>query len=91
MNKNELIASVAEKTDMTKEQAGAAVEATIQTISETMQGGGEVRLLGFGNFLVTHRKASKGRNPQTGAAIDIAATNVPKFKPGKGLKELVNS
>ncbi len=91
MNKNELIAAVADKTDMTKEQAGAAVEATIQTIADTMKGGGEVRLLGFGNFLVTHRKASKGRNPQTGAPIDIAATNVPKFKPGKGLKETVNS
>ena len=91
MNKNELIAAVADKTDMTKEQAGAAVEATIQTIADTMKGGGEVRLLGFGNFLVTHRKASKGRNPQTGAPIDIAATNVPKFKPGTGLKETVNS
>ncbi len=91
MNKNELIAAVAGKADMTKEQAGAAVDATIDTITSALKDGGDVRILGFGNFLVTHRKATKGRNPQTGAAIDIAATNVPKFKPGKGLKEAVNS
>ena len=91
MNKNELIAAVADKADMTKEQAAAAVDATIDTISDTLKDGGEVRLLGFGNFLVTHRKATTGRNPQTGAAIDIKATNVPKFKPGKGLKDKVNS
>ncbi len=91
MNKNELIAAVAGKADLTKEQAAAAVDATIDTISDTMKDGGEVRLLGFGNFVVTHRKATTGRNPQTGAAIDIKATNVPKFKPGKGLKEKVNS
>ncbi len=91
MNKNELIAAVAGKADLTKEQAAAAVDATIEIISDTMKDGGEVRLLGFGNFVVTHRKATTGRNPQTGAAIDIKATNVPKFKPGKGLKEKVNS
>lgn len=91
MNKNELIAAVAGKSDLTKEQAAAAVDATIETISDTLKDGGEVRLLGFGNFVVTHRKATTGRNPQTGAAIDIKATNVPKFKPGKGLKEKVNS
>jgi DNA-binding protein HU-beta len=91
MNKNELIAAVAGKSDLTKEQAGAAVDATIETISDTLKDGGEVRLLGFGNFLVTHRKATTGRNPQTGEAIQIKATNVPKFKPGKGLKEKVNS
>jgi len=91
MNKNELIAAVAGSADLSKEQAGAAVDAVIDTISNTLKDGGEVRLLGFGNFLVTHRKATTGRNPQTGAAIDIKATNVPKFKPGKGLKEKVNS
>jgi len=91
MNKNELIAAVAGKSDLTKEQAGAAVDATIETISDTLKDGGEVRLLGFGNFLVTHRKATTGRNPQTGEAIQIKATNVPKFKPGKGLKQKVNS
>ncbi len=90
MNKNELIAAVASRADMTKEQAGAAVDATIDAIAATLKDGGEVRLLGFGNFLVTHRKATTGRNPQTGAAIQIAATNVPKFKPGKGLKDTVN-
>lgn len=90
MNKNELIAAVAAKADLTKDQAGSAIDATIETISNTLKDGGEVRLLGFGNFLVTHRKATKGRNPQTGAPIDIAATNVPKFKPGKGLKDVVN-
>jgi DNA-binding protein HU-beta len=91
MNKNELIAAVAGSADLSKEQAGAAVDAVIDTISGTLKDGGEVRLLGFGNFLVTHRKATTGRNPQTGEAIQIKATNVPKFKPGKGLKEKVNS
>ena len=86
MNKNELIAAVAGSADLTKEQAGAAVDAVIDTISNTLKDGGEVRLLGFGNFLVTHRKATTGRNPQTGEAIQIKATNVPKFKPGKVLK-----
>jgi len=91
MNKNELIAAVAGSADLSKEQAGAAVDAVIDTISDTLKDGGEVRLLGFGNFLVTHRKATTGRNPQTGEAIQIKATNVPKFKPGKGLKDKVNS
>jgi DNA-binding protein HU-beta len=91
MNKNELIAAVAGSADLSKEQAGAAVDAVIDTISGILKDGGEVRLLGFGNFLVTHRKATTGRNPQTGEAIQIKATNVPKFKPGKGLKEKVNS
>ncbi len=91
MNKNELIAAVAGKADLTKEQAGAAVDATVDAISDTLKDGGEVRLLGFGNFSVAHRKASKGRNPQSGAIIDIAASNIPKFKPGKGLKDMVNS
>lgn len=91
MNKNELIAAVAGSADLSKEQAGAAVDAVIDTISGTLKDGGEVRLLGFGNFLVTHRKATTGRNPQTGEAIQIKATNVPKFKPGKGLKDKVNS
>jgi DNA-binding protein HU-beta len=91
MNKNELIAAVADKAGLTKEQAGGAVDAVVETISETLKDGGEVRLLGFGNFLVTHRKATTGRNPQTGAPLQIAATNIPKFKPGKGLKDKVNS
>lgn len=91
MNRNELAACVAEKTGMTKAQATECLDATIECIIGTLKSGDEVRLLGFGNFVVTHRKATTARNPQTGATIQVAATNVPKFKPGKGLKEAVNN
>lgn len=91
MNKNDLIASVAEQTDLTKADAGAAVEAVLGTISATMAGGTDVRLLGFGNFIVAQRKATTARNPQTGATIQVAAAKVPRFKPGKALKEAVNN
>ena len=90
MNKNELIADVAKRADLTKEQAGAAIEATLDAITDTMKAGEEVRLLGFGNFVATHRPAKMGRNPQTGAPVEIKAANVPKFKPGKGLKDKLN-
>ena len=90
MNKNELSGVVAEKSGITKAQAGDAVDAVFEAITETLKGGGDVRLIGFGTFVVTHRKASKGRNPSTGAAIDIPASNQAKFRPGKGLKEAIN-
>jgi DNA-binding protein HU-beta len=90
MNKNELVAAVAEKTGLAKTEAGSAVEAVFDTISAELKAGGDVRLIGFGNFSVSRREASKGRNPSTGAEVDIQARNVPKFSAGKGLKEAVN-
>ena len=91
MNKNDLVSVAAEKADITKADAAAAVDAVFEAIEGTLKNGDEVRLVGFGTFSVSHRKATKGRNPATGAEIDIPATNVPKFKPGKQLKEAVNS
>jgi len=91
MNKNELVAAVADKAGLSKADAGSAVEAVFDTITSELKGGGEVRLVGFGNYSVSHRGASKGRNPMTGAEVDIPARNVPKFSAGKGLKDAVNS
>ncbi len=91
MNKNELVAAVAEKAGLSKADAGSAVEAVFDTITSELKGGGDVRLVGFGNYTVSHRAASKGRNPMTGAEVDIPARNVPKFSAGKGLKDAVNS
>ncbi|MEM6463514.1 MAG: DNA-binding protein HupB [Pseudomonadota bacterium] len=91
MNKNELVGAVADKAGMSKADAGSAVEAVFDTITSELKGGGDVRLVGFGNFTVSHREASKGRNPMTGAEVDIPARNVPKFSAGKGLKDAVNS
>jgi DNA-binding protein HU-beta len=90
MNKNELIAAVADECDLTKAQAGDAVEAVLGTITKTMSSGDEVRLLGFGNFVVADRKATTARNPRTGETINVAASKSPKFKPGKALKDAVN-
>jgi DNA-binding protein HU-beta len=90
MNKNDLVSVAAEKAGITKADAAAAVDAVFEAIEGTLKNGDEVRLVGFGTFSVSHRKATKGRNPATGAEIDIPATNVPKFKPGKQLKEAVN-
>ena len=91
MNKNELVAAVAEKAGLSKADAGSAVEAVFDTITSELKNGGDVRLVGFGNYTVSHRGASKGRNPMTGAEVDIPARNVPKFSAGKGLKDAVNS
>ncbi|MEM1317247.1 MAG: HU family DNA-binding protein [Pseudomonadota bacterium] len=91
MNKQELISAMADKADMTKDQAGAALEAFIDSVTDALKDGEEVRLLGFGNFVVTRREARMGRNPQTGAQTEIAAANVARFKVGKGLKDKINS
>ncbi|WP_316862696.1 HU family DNA-binding protein [uncultured Cohaesibacter sp.] len=91
MNKNELISAVAEKAELTKAQAGEAVDAMFDIISDTLKGGDEVRIIGFGNFSVTERAATEGRNPRTGDTIQIPASKTPKFKAGKGLKDAVNS
>ena len=90
MNKGDLAAAVANRTDMSKAAAAEAVDAVFDSITESLARGTEVRILGFGNFVVTRRAASMGRNPQTGQPMHIAASNQAKFKPGKGLKEAVN-
>jgi DNA-binding protein HU-beta len=90
MNKNELIADLADKTDLTKAKAAEAVDAFIAIVSKAMAKGDEVRLVGFGTFCTVHRKATEGRNPRTGAVIKIPAANKPKFKAGKALAESVN-
>ncbi|MFC4078098.1 HU family DNA-binding protein [Salinithrix halophila] len=90
MNKTELIAQVAEKTNMTKKDATGAVDAVFDAITEALRSGDKVQLIGFGNFEVRERAARKGRNPQTGEEIQIAASKIPAFKPGKALKDDVN-
>ena len=90
MNKNELISKVADDTELSKSDAAKAVDSIFDSITGELKSGGDIRLVGFGTFLVTKRKATTGRNPQTGAAIDIPAANVPKFRAGKALKESVN-
>jgi DNA-binding protein HU-beta len=90
MNKNDLIATVAERTGLSKTGAGEAVEATFDAIAGALKAGDEVKIIGFGNFTVSKRAASTGRNPRTGETIQIAASKSPKFKAGKGLKDAVN-
>ena len=90
MNKNDLVDSVASGTGMTKVNAAGAVDAVFDSITQALQGGNEVRLVGFGTFSVANRAATTGRNPRTGEAINIPASKQPKFKAGKGLKSAVN-
>jgi len=89
MNKNELITEVAERAGLTKSAAGQAIDSVFEVISGALAQGDEVRLVGFGTFLTTTRKASEGRNPRTGAPIKIAESRVPKFRAGKSLKDQV--
>ena len=89
MNKSELVNKVAEITELSKKDAAKAVDAVFDAIAEALQNGEKVQLVGFGNFEVRERSARKGRNPQTGEPIEIAASKTPAFKPGKSLKELV--
>ncbi|WP_318617329.1 HU family DNA-binding protein [Sporosarcina sp. YIM B06819] len=89
MNKTELINSVAEAAGLTKKDATKAVESVFETIQSTLAKGDKVQLIGFGNFEVRERAARKGRNPQSGEEIDIAASKVPAFKAGKALKDAV--
>ena len=89
MNKTELITSVAEAAELTKKDATKAVEAVFDTIQSTLASGEKVQLIGFGNFEVRERAARKGRNPQSGEEMDIAASKVPAFKAGKALKDAV--
>ena len=89
VNKSELINSVAESAGLTKKDATSAVEAVFETIQTTLGKGDRVQVIGFGTFEVRERAARKGRNPQTGKEIDIAASKVPAFKAGKALKDAV--
>ncbi|NLU42480.1 MAG: HU family DNA-binding protein [Firmicutes bacterium] len=89
MTKAELISSVAEKSGLSKKDAGTALEAVLDSITEALAGGDKVQLVGFGTFEVRQRAARTGRNPQTGEDITIAARSVPVFKPGKALKDAV--
>jgi len=88
-NKNDLVAAVAESTGLSKTDAAAAVDAVFLAITKALKEGDEVRLVGFGTFAVTERAASEGRNPRTGEKISIPASKLPKFKPGKGLKDAI--
>ena len=90
MNKNDLVATVASSADLSKAAAAKAVDSVFDAITASLKTGTEVRLVGFGTFSVARRKASRGRNPRTGEPIDIPASNQPKFKAGKALKESVN-
>lgn len=90
MNRNELVDSVAGKADLSKAAANRAVDAVFDAITGALNGGGEVRLVGFGTFSVSRRAASEGRNPRTGEKIKIAASKQAKFKPGKRLRDELN-
>lgn len=89
MNKQDLIATVAEKTELTKKDAEKAVNAIVASIEEALAQGEKVQLVGFGTFEIRERAARKGRNPQTGEEINIAAAKVPVFKAGKALRSAV--
>ena len=90
MNRTELVAAMAEKTQLSKKDAEAALKAFIDVVSEEMKKGEKVQLVGFGTFEVSERAAREGRNPQTGVTMTIAASKSPKFKAGKALKDMVN-
>jgi DNA-binding protein HU-beta len=90
MNKSELIAKIAEGADITKASAGRALDSLIDSVTTELASGGDVALVGFGTYKVNDRAARTGRNPQTGAEIQISAAKVPAFKAGKALKDAVN-
>ncbi len=91
MNKSDLVAAVASQSGLTKADAERAIDATFDAITASLKKKEEVRLIGFGTFAVSDRPASEGRNPRTGEKIKIAAKKLPKFRPGKQLKEAVEN
>lgn len=91
MNKTELVAAIAEKTELTKKDSEKALKAFIDVVTEELKSGEKIQLVGFGTFEVSKRAARTGKNPQTGKAIKIAACKAPKFKAGKALKDAVNN
>jgi DNA-binding protein HU-beta len=90
VNKADLIEQMANKAEISKAAAGRALEALIASVKTTLKKSGTVSIVGFGTFAVSKRAARTGRNPRTGTAIKIKAAKVPKFKPGKALKDAVN-
>ena len=90
MNKSELIDQIADSSDISKASAGRALDAMLDAITGSLKDGESVSLVGFGTFLVREHAARTGRNPQTGATIQISAAKVPAFKPGKALKDALN-
>ena len=90
MNKTELIERIASDADISKAEAGRALESVTEAIKRTLKKGGKVQLMGFGTFETAKRAARTGRNPRTGEAIKIKAAKVPKFVPGKTLKDALN-
>ncbi len=91
MNKTELVAAIAEKAELSKKDSEKALKAFTDVVTEQLKGGEKIQLVGFGTFEVSKRAARTGKNPQTGKAIKIPASNAPKFKAGKGLKDAVNA
>lgn len=90
LNKQELVAAVADTAGLAKTDASAAVDAVFEVIVDAMKRGDDVRLVGFGTFNVVHREQSTGRNPRTGAEIVIKAAKLPRFKAGRALKDAIN-
>ena len=90
MNKTELVAAMAEQTNLSKKDAEAALKAFIDVVSEELKKGEKVQLVGFGTFEVSEGAAREGRNPQTGETMEIKASKTPKFKAGKALKDMMN-
>ena len=90
MNKNELVAKMAEKAGLKKTEAEKALKAFTETVAEELKNGEKIQLVGFGTFEVAERAARTGKNPQTGKAIQIPASKAPKFKAGKALKDSLN-
>lgn len=90
MNKGELVSAVAEKIGVSKGQAGEALDAALEAITEALKRGEQVKIVGFGTFGVTERAAGEARNPKTGAKVQVPASRSPKFRPGTGLKEALN-
>lgn len=90
MNKTELVAAIAEKTELSKKDAEKALKAFTEVVAEELKKGGKIQLVGFGTFEVSERQAREGRNPRTGESMTIAASKTPKFKAGKALKDSIN-
>ena len=90
MNKAELVAAIADKTELSKKDAEAALKAFTDVVAEELKKGEKIQLVGFGTFEVSERAARIGRNPQTGAEMEIPASKAPKFKAGKALKDMIN-
>ena len=90
MNRVELVAAIAQEAGISKKDADAALKAFVNTVENELKEGGKVQLVGFGTFEVSKRAARTGRNPQTGEAMEIAASKTPKFKAGKAFKDILN-